>query len=65
MKTELIEYHRDKQKFHKLRATDFKEGSIFHVDHVLQSAFHERAVAWLESLQEPVNEREPKVYSKV
>jgi hypothetical protein len=63
MKTELIEYHRNlaiacrhdaKLSFTGGRTKTYLE----------KAEFHERAVAWLESFQEPVHAREPKVYSK-
>ena len=42
MKTELIEYHRECAKAYREVAEDIDEAD-----------FHERAVAWLEGLQEP------------
>lgn len=52
LKTELIEYHRKRARFNELRASDFPSDSPECLEHNGKLIFHERAVAWLESLAE-------------
>ncbi len=65
MKTKLIEYHRDKVCNYQRLAFAKHEIRLDVLDRYKERyEFHKRAMAWLELLQEPANEREPKVYSK-
>ncbi len=78
MKTKLIEYHRDKVcNYQRLAFAKHEIRSDVLDRYKERYEFHERAVAWLESLIEdeegmkiaaqiknPINEREPKVYAK-
>lgn len=50
MKTELIEHHRKRAKFYENRASTFPSGTDACMKANGRMIFHERAVAWLESL---------------